>query len=97
MADIRPYHGLTIHQAIRAERLYQDGKWTPGRVHTWPEWFAILGDEVGEVANAVKQLHWLPGDRPAQLDELRSELIQVAAVAAAMVEQLDVEAMEIPS
>ena len=68
---------------IAKERGRQDAKWggTPGidrrDEHTYT---AVLTEEVGEVCKA-----WLECDAA----NLREELIQVAAVAAAWVEELD--------
>lgn len=68
---------------ISNERDRQDAKWggIPGRDrrddHTYA---AVLGEEFGEVCKA-----WLERD----VDELRVELIQVAAVAVAWIEELD--------
>ena len=49
------------------------------------EWLSILVEEVGEVA------HWLTYDTDKTIDDLRKELIQVAAMAIAWVESIDEE------
>jgi hypothetical protein len=91
----RPYLGLDFHDAVRGERAYQEAKWGKYRVggHEDPEWLAILTAEVGEVAEEVKGLTWhegeIEGGVEMQLQRLRAELIQVAAVAAAWIEDLD--------
>lgn len=72
-----------IFGEVDAERARQDSKWggRPGidrfDDHTYA---AVLGEEFGEVCKA-----WL--ERNTQ--ELRVELVQVAAVAVAWIEQLD--------
>lgn len=78
-----------IFAAIAAERARQHDKW--GRAHSWgfgdcsspdvaePVKAAVLAEEVGEVARAM-----LDGNREA----LRTELVQVAAVAVAWLESL---------
>jgi hypothetical protein len=84
-SSLRPYLGLVPYEAIEEERGYQNRKWGVNRTHTWPEWMLILADEFGEAARAAKDVYWVDGSG----SDLRSELIQVAAVAVAMIEQLD--------
>lgn len=79
-----------IWQAILAERHTQSIKWGPP--HPWGQGdcssphvdqtvkVAVLTEEVGEVARAVLD---------ANMDNLRAELIQVAAVAVAILEGLN--------
>ena len=60
---------------VQAERARQDAKWGPPDASTYAlklELVAVLTEECGEVARAV-----LEQDR----DNLRTELVQVAAVA----------------
>ena len=71
-----------ILQEIVTERNLQDDKWGENR-NLYPErWLAILGEEVGECCKA-------------SLEEdpygLRGELLQVAAVAIAAIENYDRE------
>lgn len=87
-ASPRPYLNLSPNHAIIAERIYQDEKWGYDRSHTWAEWSLILADEVGEASRVMKSLHF-DGELMSWENNLRSELIQVAAVAVAMIEQLD--------
>lgn len=73
-------HGLdaAINDII-IERYAQDAKW--GEQNHYPAyWLAILGEEVGEANKA-----FLEND----VEGYRSELVQVAAVATAMVESID--------
>lgn len=62
-------------QAIAHERYCQHKKWGHQR-RTWENWLVILMEEVGEAAKNV-----LEGNDPGH------EMIEVAAVATAMVEQ----------
>lgn len=75
---------------VAAERVRQDAKWGEQN-HEPTEYLAILVEEVGEAAReAVEVRFGLPGrHRLRHRAMLRSELIQVAAVAVAMVEAID--------
>lgn len=69
---------------VSRERDSQDAKW--GEQNHDPFcYLAILGEEVGEANEAALDLRFADGTR----QHLREELIQVAAVAVAMVECLD--------
>lgn len=73
-----------VLEEVEQERRSQDRKW--GQQNHDPErWFTILGEEVGEVAEAV-----LEAD--AGRGKYREELIQTAAVAVAAVEAFDRQA-----
>ena len=65
------------------ERLEQDAKWPVQMTSPTTPWLAILVEEVGEAARAVLNN---ASDGP---QDLRAELVQVAAVACAWVEWLD--------
>jgi NTP pyrophosphatase (non-canonical NTP hydrolase) len=72
---------------IQEERFRQDFKWGI-QDHSPIEWCAILGEEVGEVNKAALEHHFkYVGAK--NLIEYRKELIQVAAVAVAMIECID--------
>jgi len=87
-----PFSGVLTELA--AERRYQDQRW--GVQNHRPEiWLTILGEEVGEAnretlqawsiaASGSDRRRWL-----MHLQQLRQELLQVAAVAVAAVESLD--------
>lgn len=88
-----------IEIEIRAERARQEMKFGPQN-HDPFKYLAILGEEVGEANQAAieaydwKSKNWkIPydGDGKAsqELHHLREELIQVAAVAKAMIECLE--------
>lgn len=84
MSDLRNLTDQAIHLVVQ-ERQQQDEKWGLQR-HSWPEWITILTEEVGEAAQAANNEHWHPdGD----LSRLKEELVQVAAVAVAMVEHIE--------
>jgi len=70
---------MDVFAEVKAERERQESLW--GQQNHEPLlWNAILGEEVGEVANAILERD------PANY---RTELIQVAAVAIAMVQSFD--------
>jgi hypothetical protein len=70
-----------IFDAIHRERQLQDGLWGEQN-HPNDMWAVILGEEYGEVCNAVLA-------QPLCSESLRSELVQVAAVAIAWLECLE--------
>ena len=75
-----------IFKDIQEERDNQDDKW--GSIQSREDnepWLQILVEEVGEVAEAQLKEAYDP------LQSLRKELIQVAAVAVAWIEKLDLE------
>jgi len=69
---------------IKSERIRQDNKWGEQN-HSPADWLMILGEEVGEVNKAALEAKF--GNKT--LREYRKELIQVAAVAVAMIECFD--------
>ena len=77
-----------IIEELKAERIKQELKF--GRQnHTPFEWLPILGEEVGEVNKAALETYFKYDGADNDYSEYRKELIQVAAVALAMVECLD--------
>lgn len=68
-----------IYSDIDAERARQDEKWGVDRHLNPLLWLAILAEEFGEVAK----------DTLENCPNLREELVQVAAVAVAWVEDID--------
>jgi len=76
-----------IVEDIMLERDAQDSKWGIQR-HSMTSWLVILGEEFGEVCKEVCDC-WTKGDSPELRRRMRQELIQVAAVAVAVLEQLD--------
>lgn len=82
-----------VFNDVVAERWRQDGKWGV-QSHAMPVWMAILMEEVGEAAQEAVKATFAesPARRAEHTEELRVELVQVAAVAVAIIEQLDYEA-----
>lgn len=80
----------SIINEVKKERQKQDAKWGEQN-HRPIEWVGILTEEVGEVAKEAVDFHF--GDNPTLrlkcIKNYRAELIQVAAVAVAMIESLD--------
>ena len=86
---------MTPYAEILAERERQDEKWGPVsrfKSQGFERALVILMEEVGEAARAVLEMHpvqnRLPGDWRGQA---RRELIQVAAVAVAIIEYIDLK------
>jgi NTP pyrophosphatase (non-canonical NTP hydrolase) len=78
------YGYVEVLAEVAVERHRQDAK-LGEQNHLDFVWNAILGEEVGEVANAI--LEGTFSDAP--LAHVRDELVQVAAVAVAWVEAID--------
>ncbi len=83
---------LKIFDEVLAERIKQDAQWGEQN-HNPAEWCMILGEEVGEVNRAALEHRFETLDEKdlvrLRCMRIRDELIQVAAVAVAMVESLD--------
>ncbi len=75
---------------VQAERVRQESKWGQQN-HTPTGWLPILAEEFGEVARAICEAtaSKMIDVSEKHLDNYREELVQVAAVAVAMVESLD--------
>lgn len=86
MAEIEQcYSGISrTLQQVHQERLSQLRKWGT-QDHEPSMWYAILGEEFGEVGKEIAEGRIKPFDAT----KYRKELIQVAAVAAAAVQCLD--------
>lgn len=85
---------LNVLSDVSSERTRQLTKFGV-QDHPIADWFLILQEEVGEAAREACE-HVFRGrfpehyaDDPERLHRLRKELIEVAAVAVAMVESLD--------
>lgn len=72
---------------VGQERIRQIKKWGVQQCDQYA-WNCILGEEVGEVAEALFNLKTGMGGQQAKA-HLREELLQVAAVAIAMAQSLD--------
>lgn len=79
-----------ITNEILEERKRQNAKWGVQR-HNWAEWLSILTEEVGEAATDANKARWANDDETAErhVMQLRTELIQTAAVAVQIIEHLD--------
>lgn len=76
---------IIVISAIKNERKRQNDKWGIQR-HDYGTWLTILVEEVGEVAQAMQtKKGW---GKDSDKDDLYEELIHVAAVAAAIAEQV---------
>lgn len=79
---------LTIINDVMSERIRQLKKWGIQR-HEYGEWLKILIEEVGEVAQAMQSgTEW---SKDTDSNNLYEELIQVAAVACSIAEQVKEE------
>jgi NTP pyrophosphatase (non-canonical NTP hydrolase) len=74
-----------VLEYVAEERIRQDVKFGLQR-HSMGKWLQILVEEVGEVAQAMQQGEVQSKDTDA--DDLFAELIQVAAVAIEIAEQV---------
>ncbi len=98
---IMHHHHQTVLSDITAERHRQDFLQATGKFDrgiddaslTDSDRLTILGEEFGEVAEHVAD-HIAKPSRPIDVAGLREELIQVAAVAVAWVEYLDLYASD---
>ena len=73
-----------IFESIKEERKRQDEKWGPSSHHPM-EWSSILMEEVGEVSKEVNDYTFNSKDST----EMKKELIQVAAVVVAWLEDIE--------
>jgi len=78
-------------QSVIAERARQDAKWGEQN-HDLPYWVGILGEEFGELCQAINETVFNNG--PVEREKggyanVRAEAVQVAAVAVTFVEMLD--------
>lgn len=71
--------------AIRDERINQFLKWG-FQAHDLPTWLTILSEEVGELSQEVLAKKFFGA---SNREKLRAEAVQVAAVAAAIVQYID--------
>jgi len=72
---------------VAAERLRQNVLWGRQR-HPIGVWLAVLGEEFGEVAQAMQGHMNLASVKESDAGDLYEELIQLAAVAVAIAEQV---------
>lgn len=80
-----------VLEEVAGERFRQHGKWGEQH-HGLPMWMAILMEEVGEAAKEVNEATSRLSRYPHAVESLRKlhvEMVQVAAVAAAILEDLN--------
>ena len=82
-----------VNVDIVLERQRQNAKWGVQR-HSWPEWMTVLGEEYGEACQAALRLRFGEDNDQrdrylSRLEHLRTELVQIAAVAVAIIEHID--------
>lgn len=82
---------LVVLHDVMTERVYQNKKWGIQN-HKQMIWLGILAEEFGEAAKEINELHFRPNVNQTEkylAGRARMELVQVAAVAVAMIESLD--------
>lgn len=89
-AVLDDYNTNLILDEVCGERSRQEAKWGVQN-HEPLAWLPILAEEAGEVARALCDMSTAkdPSALKSAVENYREELIQVAAVAVAMVECLD--------
>ncbi|MNW53171.1 hypothetical protein D3C74_307220 [compost metagenome] len=78
-------------QSVIQERVRQDAKWGEQN-HEPMAWMGILGEEFGELCEAVNETHFNNGAEARKkggYENMRTEAVQVAAVAISFIEALD--------
>lgn len=84
----------SILRRIRARRFYQHEKFGQ-QAHGLTVWLTVMAEEVGEVSRGILTLRSIPAEnapvRQASLEHIRSEFVDVAAVAVAAIERIDAE------
>ncbi|MTI56131.1 hypothetical protein [Geosporobacter ferrireducens] len=78
-------------ESVIAERKRQDDKWGEQN-HEPTVWMGILGEEFGELCQAVNETYFDNGPEERKkggYHNMRAEAVQVAAVAVSIVECLD--------
>ena len=70
--------------SVISERANQDAKWGEQN-HNLSDWLVILGEEYGEACEASLEVKFGKGN----IADFRSEIVQVAAVAVAILEYLE--------
>lgn len=76
---------ITVNDAVWKERTRQNRKWGLQN-HSNGNWLAILGEEFGEVCQAMQ--YGTIASKETDANNLYEELIHVAAVASAFAEQV---------
>jgi hypothetical protein len=79
---------MKVYQDIANERNRQDLTWGEQN-HKAEKWVSILGEEFGELCQAVNDTIFDNPMYKGGYDNIRKEAVHVAAVAVAMIECLD--------
>ena len=81
---------MDVIESIKQERQSQVQKWGVQN-HSPLEWLSILGEEFGEVSKAICEAHFHDRFYPngETWDDVKRELVQVAAVCVAMIESME--------
>ena len=77
-----------IFKAVLNERHRQDGKWGEQN-HDLPLWTGILGEEYGELCEAINETVFDNGTNKGGYENMKKEAIHVAAVAIGFLECLE--------
>lgn len=75
---------------VECERTRQNAIWGKQR-HEWGKWLGILGEEFGEVSQAINRIHFPNDAKVTDSNNLYEELIHLAAVSVAIAEQVKEE------
>ena len=83
-----------ILEELEAERIRQIEKWGMGQQITPIEYCAIIGEEFGEVCRAAHDAHFAAQypvikATPGDYTQYREELVQLATVCVAAIQNLD--------
>lgn len=78
---------VKVNNAVLRERQRQNSLWGLQR-HPYGTWLAILGEEFGEVCEAMQGQIGLVSVKDTDSNNLYEELIHLAAVASAIAEQV---------
>lgn len=83
-------HFETAIDAVKNERLRQIKKWGVDSDNHPFEWMSILGEEFGELCEAVNETYFKRGVHPERggYDKIIKEATQVATVAISIIEQI---------
>ncbi len=82
------YATRNVINAVEDERKRQDDKWGQQN-HNIFKWLTILGEEYGEACKDAFDANQPSADEQFYTPRIRKELIEVAAVAVAIVESID--------
>lgn len=81
---------VDVMRMILQERDAQDAKFGDQVNNSYTQWMTILGEEFGETCQEALRLTF-GGETPERLQRYIEETVQVAAVAFAMLEHIDIE------